>query len=96
MRSNRQQSTTQPLMTTALLAVAFMAVSARERAINEQPGERFAQANSINTPRLADQSLPWHQRLVQAIARQISRHFYCALPSGLEPQDFDLSDLSDG
>ena len=94
MRANRHQSTSQPVMATALLAVAFVAIAARERASNERFGERLAQAKPMHTPRLTNQVIPWPRRLVQAIDRQIIRHFHCALPSGLEPEDFDLSNLT--
>jgi hypothetical protein len=94
MKSKRTSSTTQPLMASALLAVALVVTTSRERGIYERPvhlSAGVADADSFaSTHRLAR----WQQGLNQFVDRQLIRCFHCALPSGLEPHDLDLGDLN--
>ena len=80
-------------MASALLAVAFVITTARERGIYARPAHLsagVADADSLaSTHRLAR----WQQGIALFLDRQLIRCFYCALPSGLEPHDLDLGDL---
>ncbi|MCB0061144.1 MAG: hypothetical protein KDE19_03480 [Caldilineaceae bacterium] len=86
MKSKNHSSTTQPLMASALLAVAFVVTTSRTR-VAHGPQPYVATVATENVP------TPWRRRIAEVVDRQLIRLFHCALPSGLEFQDLDLSDL---
>lgn len=81
-------------MASALLAVAFVVTTSRNRGVAEKPtpiSRDVADAGALAT---AHRLAGWRQSLAQFVDRQLLRFFHCALPSGLDPHDFDLSDLT--
>ena len=93
MNTNRKPTKNESLMATALLATAFVVTNVRSRNHADQPMHRNRHvANEL--PVSTTQTSGLLPRLNAAIDRNVVAIFHCAIPSGLEPRDFDLNDLT--
>jgi len=98
MKSRHHGVNRAPLMASTLLSVAFAVTATRGRTAPHNPRYTINNTakNNVNTvhDRVSEDRQPtrWYQRIGQGIERQYDTFFHCALPSGLETDDFDLSD----
>ena len=97
MKPNRENRKRESLMASTLLATAFVITSARSRSHSE----RMYQVHQADTGTELEHVRSAHRYhigrvrwLIAAIDRRVATYFHCAIPDGLEPQDFDLSDLT--
>ncbi|MEZ4617072.1 MAG: hypothetical protein R2867_16410 [Caldilineaceae bacterium] len=92
MKSRNDQSNPAPLIASALLAVGPVGTPRPNRVVRLQESPLAQSQHHVDTKPQA-QSIGWYQRVVQAVDQLLIRLFYCAIPSGLEAHDFDLSKL---
>jgi hypothetical protein len=92
MPSKQSNPNSQPVIASALLAVAFVVISSREQAYTEADIDRTPPAKCQEFAGEV-QSQRWYERFSRAVDRWLIKLFHCALPSGLEPKDLDLYNL---
>lgn len=80
-------------MASALLAVAFVVTTSRNRTVHEAHSHKVDLVAERAQAPLVDRSHPWYQSLAQQVEQQLMRLFHCAIPDGLDRHDFDLGDL---
>lgn len=98
MKTYRDNSKRESLIASTLLATAFVVTAARSRA---QSGRTYQVTHAVDDRAKIDnvRSAPIHRtrfihKFIAAIDHRFAGYFHCAIPNGLEPRDFELSDLA--